>query len=72
MNIYPHLLRHTFATSFILGGGSLEILRVLMGHSGYDVTKEYLHISQLVSFTGIDIYKLDDVFFRTYSYRKGD
>ena len=43
-----------------------------MGHSGYDVTKEYLHISQLVSFTGIDIYKLDDVFFRTYSYRKGD
>lgn len=72
VNIYPHLLRHTFATSFILGGGSLEILRVLMGHSGYDVTKEYLHISQQVSFTGIDIYKLDDVFFKTYSYRKGD
>ena len=25
--IYPHLLRHTFATSFCLGGGNLEILR---------------------------------------------
>ena len=33
--LHPHLLRHTFATSFILGGGSVEMLRIYMGHSYY-------------------------------------
>lgn len=69
-DIYPHLLRHTFGTSFILGGGSLEILRVLMGHEDYNVTKEYLHIATQSQIVNLDIYKLDDVFFRTYNYNK--
>lgn len=68
--IHPHLLRHTFGTSFILGGGSLEILRVLMGHTDYNVTKEYLHIASQSKIINLDIYKLDDIFFRVYNYNK--
>ena len=68
--IHPHLLRHTFGTSFILGGGSLEVLRVLMGHEDYNVTKEYLHIASQSKIIDLDIYKLDDVFFRVYNYNK--
>ena len=33
--IHPHLCRHTFATVYIIGGGSLEMLRLLRGYSGH-------------------------------------
>lgn len=69
-DIHPHLLRHTFATSYIVGGGSLEKLRVLMGHEDYNVTRQYLHIASQVEFINLDIYKLDNVFFEVYNYRK--
>ena len=69
LNVYPHLLRHTFATSFVLGGGSLEVLRVLLGHSSYDVTQQYLHIANYVGVANIDIYKIDECMFRAYNYR---
>lgn len=69
-SIHPHLLRHTFATSFVLGGGSLEVLRILMGHESYDVTKQYLHIASQLKVMDFDIYKLDDIFFKAYNYNK--
>lgn len=59
--IYPHLLRHTFATSFILGGGSLELLRVYMGHSSIETTQKYLHIANNLQFC-TNIYRLDKCF----------
>ncbi|MBQ7776414.1 MAG: tyrosine-type recombinase/integrase [Lachnospiraceae bacterium] len=59
--IYPHLLRHTFGTSFILGGGSLEILRHYMGHSDIATTENYLHIANNYRFCE-NIYRLDPVF----------
>lgn len=64
--IHPHLLRHTFATSYIVGGGNLEYLRLLMGHTDYDVTRNYLHLASQFQLMGadVDIYKLDDIFFR--------
>lgn len=65
--IHAHLLRHTFATSFIMGGGSLEILRVLMGHEDYAVTKEYIHIASQMGVLNYDIYQLDGVVFNRYS-----
>lgn len=63
--IHPHLLRHTFATSYILGGGNLETLRILMGHSDYSVTRVYLHLATQYRILGADIYKLDPVFFKS-------
>lgn len=69
-NIHSHLLRHTFATSFIMGGGNLENLRVLMGHSTYSVTQNYIYFASELSLVNYDIYKIDDVFFNSFSYRK--
>lgn len=63
--LYPHLLRHTFATSYMLGGGNLEYLRLLMGHSDYEVTKNYLHLASQFQLLGADIYKLDAIFFKS-------
>lgn len=62
--LHPHLLRHTFATSYIMGGGNLETLRILMGHSDYNVTRKYLHLASQNQILGSDIYKLDSVFFK--------
>ena len=62
--LHPHLLRHTFATSFIIGGGNLEFLRMMLGHSDYATTKMYLHLAQQAKMLYSDIYRLDPVFFQ--------
>ncbi len=62
--IHPHLLRHTFATSYIMGGGNLESLRILMGHSDYTVTRTYLHLASQYQIMQLPIYQLDPIFFR--------
>ncbi len=64
--IYPHLLRHTFATSYILGGGNLESLRILLGHSDIVTTQKYVHLAQTYQIMHSEVYKLDRMFFKTY------
>lgn len=59
--VHPHLLRHTFGTSFVLGGGSLELLKHYMGHSDIKTTENYLHIANNFRFCE-DVYRLDEVF----------
>lgn len=61
--LHAHLLRHTFGTSYLLGGGNLEFLRVFMGHSSYDVTKIYTKTAAQCKMLGADIYRLDSIFF---------
>ena len=39
--IYPHLLRHTFAHLWIVGGGDTESLRRILGHSNLSTTQIY-------------------------------
>ena len=64
--LHPHLLRHTFATSYICGGGNMEFLRLYLGHADYAITKNYLHISYQMQITGYQIYQLDKIFFRNF------
>ncbi|MFD2695351.1 tyrosine-type recombinase/integrase [Sporolactobacillus shoreicorticis] len=44
--IHPHLLRNNFAKRYLLNGGDLATLSVILGHSSVDVTKKaYLDFS---------------------------
>lgn len=61
--VHAHLLRHTFATSYLIGGGNLEFLRVFLGHTDYNVTKEYSQLAARCRMLGVDIYRLDPIFF---------
>ena len=44
--LHPHLLRHTFATNYLVDGGDLETLRLILGHSDLQVTSMYLHLAE--------------------------
>lgn len=44
-NVHPHLFRHTAATSWLENGGGMEELRMILGHSKYDMVKRYAHVS---------------------------
>ena len=67
IHVHPHLLRHTFATSYISGGGNLEFLRIILGHSDYNITQRYLHVAAQCIISDISIYRLDKCFFKNYN-----
>ena len=45
-NITFHSLRHSFATYFLMNGGSLLTLQSMLGHTNLNTTTIYLHLSQ--------------------------
>lgn len=45
IRLHPHLLRHTFATNYILYGGDVEELRILLGHTSLQMTMKYVHLA---------------------------
>ena len=42
------------------------MLSLLLGHTDYKITKEYLHLAQQSVLLQEDIYKLDPIFFRKH------
>ena len=63
-----HTLRHTFASHFMMNGGSIYDLQKILGHSKVEMTMRYAHLcpdylvkaSNVVSFSGSEKVMLPD------------
>lgn len=50
--LHAHLLRHTFATRYILLGGDSLMLKSILGHSTLSMTQHYVHLANMYKIAG--------------------
>ena len=44
--LHAHLFRHTFAVKYLMNGGDVMSLRMILGHTDLSVTQVYMHLAQ--------------------------
>ena len=42
----PHMLRHTFATRYIINGGDMFSLQLILGHEDIETVRKYVHLAR--------------------------
>lgn len=43
--LHPHLLRHTFATKYLMNGGDIFSLQQILGHTSIEMVRRYSHLA---------------------------
>ncbi|MBU5437778.1 tyrosine-type recombinase/integrase [Tissierella sp. MSJ-40] len=43
--LHPHILRHTFATNYLINGSDIFLLQQILGHTSLDMVRRYSHLA---------------------------